>query len=233
MTKFMAKITYTDKVALNVNSEVADINKCNASDLNEIKTVVNTNDTNALYKSNIKTSTTTSDSDAYSCTYINSNKLDKSSVKTSKTTSDSDVYSCTYVNDKTTHIVVTGTLDTEITIGEGIIPLNILSGTLRGFSLSDNGGIEIQGNFSKVLVSGSVFAANIPSYTYLWVDIRKNNTPVSKSISTGYANFTSTVFAPKIIDVSQGDIITLYKLDSSSYNIRSDINTWLTIEVIE
>ena len=40
----MAKITYTDKVALNVNSDIADINKVNASDLNEIKNVVNEND---------------------------------------------------------------------------------------------------------------------------------------------------------------------------------------------
>lgn len=42
----MAKITYEKKVALNVNSDVADINKCNASDLNEIKEVVNNNDDN-------------------------------------------------------------------------------------------------------------------------------------------------------------------------------------------
>ena len=40
----MSKITYENKVALNVNSDIADINKCNASDLNEIKNVVNTND---------------------------------------------------------------------------------------------------------------------------------------------------------------------------------------------
>ena len=37
----MAKITYTDKSPLNVNASVADINKCNASDLNEIKNVIN------------------------------------------------------------------------------------------------------------------------------------------------------------------------------------------------
>lgn len=40
----MAKITYENKVALNVNSDIADINKVNASDLNEIKEVVNAND---------------------------------------------------------------------------------------------------------------------------------------------------------------------------------------------
>ena len=48
----MAKITYTDKVALNVNSDIADINKVNASDLNEIKNVVNENDDNTNNNSN-------------------------------------------------------------------------------------------------------------------------------------------------------------------------------------
>ena len=36
-------ITYDNKVALNENTEIADINKCNASDMNEIKSVVNNN----------------------------------------------------------------------------------------------------------------------------------------------------------------------------------------------
>ncbi len=37
----MSKITYTDKVALNENPSVADVNKVRASDMNEIKNVVN------------------------------------------------------------------------------------------------------------------------------------------------------------------------------------------------
>ena len=41
----MAKINYADKVALRSNSGIADINKFNAADMNEIKTVVNKNDT--------------------------------------------------------------------------------------------------------------------------------------------------------------------------------------------
>ena len=39
----MAQITYTNKVALNENQEVADINKVNASDMNDIKSVININ----------------------------------------------------------------------------------------------------------------------------------------------------------------------------------------------
>ena len=39
----MAQITYADKTAMNVNSSIPDINKVNASDMNEIKSVVNGN----------------------------------------------------------------------------------------------------------------------------------------------------------------------------------------------
>ena len=51
----MSKITYENKVALNVNSDIADINKVNASDLNEIKNAVNTNDDNMGLLSNLNT----------------------------------------------------------------------------------------------------------------------------------------------------------------------------------
>ena len=42
----MSKIGFTDKVALNENASIPDINKCKASDMNEIKRVVNENDDN-------------------------------------------------------------------------------------------------------------------------------------------------------------------------------------------
>lgn len=41
----MAQITYSNKVALNVNPSIDDINKVTDDDMNEIKEVVNTNDT--------------------------------------------------------------------------------------------------------------------------------------------------------------------------------------------
>lgn len=39
----MQTISYTNKTALNINSDISDVNKCNASDLNSIKSVVNAN----------------------------------------------------------------------------------------------------------------------------------------------------------------------------------------------
>lgn len=40
----MSKITYANKVAINENAEIPDINKVTDNDMNEIKTVVNNND---------------------------------------------------------------------------------------------------------------------------------------------------------------------------------------------
>lgn len=65
----MSKITYANKTSLNENTGVADANKCNASDMNEIKKVVNENDDtmNAMIVNEQSNSTT----NTYSCDYIN------------------------------------------------------------------------------------------------------------------------------------------------------------------
>lgn len=55
----MALITYDDKVALNENPSIPDVNKVNASDMNQIKTGVNTNETNIGDLSNLTTPVTT------------------------------------------------------------------------------------------------------------------------------------------------------------------------------
>ena len=51
----MSKIGFTDKVALNENASIPDINKCKASDMNEIKRVVNENDDNVGDLTNLVT----------------------------------------------------------------------------------------------------------------------------------------------------------------------------------
>lgn len=56
----MAKITYTNKVTLNEQPSVADINKVTDDDMNEIKSVVNTNDDNVGTLSNLNTTDKTS-----------------------------------------------------------------------------------------------------------------------------------------------------------------------------
>lgn len=65
-------ITYQDKVALNQNSDIADINKCNASDLNEIKNVVNNNATET--STNSTNITNIINAEVYSTSEIKTNK---------------------------------------------------------------------------------------------------------------------------------------------------------------
>ena len=48
----MAQITYTNKVALNENPEIANINKVTDDDMNEIKQVVNDNYNNTIQITN-------------------------------------------------------------------------------------------------------------------------------------------------------------------------------------
>ena len=48
------QITYDDKVALNDNPLIPDINKCKADDMNEIKSVVNGTINGTLYQGNIR-----------------------------------------------------------------------------------------------------------------------------------------------------------------------------------
>lgn len=56
----MQTISYTNKTALNINSEIADVNKCNAGDLNEIKSVVNANASECGNASGLNTTNKTS-----------------------------------------------------------------------------------------------------------------------------------------------------------------------------
>ena len=56
----MNEITYQNKVALNENPEIADINKVKASDMNEIKSVVNTNSQTSSNNFGLGTDTWTS-----------------------------------------------------------------------------------------------------------------------------------------------------------------------------
>lgn len=67
-----AQITYADKSAMNVNSTIPDINKVNASDMNEIKSVVNENYTEFLNAINDKNIISASITSNYTLTSTNS-----------------------------------------------------------------------------------------------------------------------------------------------------------------
>lgn len=90
----MAQITYTNKVALNENPEIADINKVTDDDMNEIKSVVNTNYNNTIQITN------TQPSDNDNKIWIDTGAIAStaSEITNGYSTSETIGYSCAYSN---------------------------------------------------------------------------------------------------------------------------------------
>lgn len=72
----MAMINYADKVALNSNSNIADINKVNATDMNELKNAFNNQVAQGWYKTGINPTFTFVSYDSETLTGVVSSNLD-------------------------------------------------------------------------------------------------------------------------------------------------------------
>lgn len=95
----MAQITYTDKVALNENPEIAAINKVSDDDMNEIKSVVNANYNNTIQITNIEPT------DSDNKIWIDTGEIAQqvSEITNSYSTSTGIGYSANYVNTMNTY----------------------------------------------------------------------------------------------------------------------------------
>lgn len=98
-----------------------------------------------------------------------------------------------------------------------------------------SGGIRIGKGIAKILVSAQAFANPTNNTTgYFWTSIKKNSTTVSTSLDNPSSWFTTVNHSHVLIDVTEGDIIYLYDVGSTSTGtIRGGTNTYLTIEVIK
>lgn len=113
------------------------------------------------------------------------------------------------------------------------VPLSGIITNSDKLTLSNNG-IKIGAGISKILVSGNVFLQSSSNTSYLWTSIRKNTTEISIAIDNYNTYFASTSHSPKLVDVKEGDIIYLWKIDDASGTLRgANKNTYLTVEVIE
>lgn len=72
----MAMINYADKVALNTNSNIADINKCNATDMNELKNAFNNQVAFGWYQTGLSPTFTYSSWDSTTKTGVVNSNLD-------------------------------------------------------------------------------------------------------------------------------------------------------------
>lgn len=93
----MAQISYTNKVALNENPDIADINKVTDDDMNEIKSVVNANYNNTIQI------TDTEPTDSDNKIWIDTGEVGSQASEITNTynTSENLGYSCNYVNNRT------------------------------------------------------------------------------------------------------------------------------------
>lgn len=113
------------------------------------------------------------------------------------------------------------------------IPLSGIITNSDKLTLSNNG-IKIGAGISKILVSGNVFLQSSSNTSYLWTSIRKNTTEISIAIDNYNTYYASTSHSPKLVDVKEGDIIYLWKIDGAGGTLRgANKNTYLTVEVIE
>ena len=183
----MAKITYEDKEFLNKNESIADKNKVNDTDLNQIKKVVNGNDDNIGNLSDLNTS-------------------DKSNlVEAINEANQRNIITAYFTNYKSTGGLAPVTnLNVSQNIGSKL-QLN-----------SSKNGIKIGNNVSKVLVSGWGFCNSNTTGQGLLIGIMKNGniieTPFTHSnwqqTQSNNDNITM-VIAPTLVAVSENDIVNI------------------------
>jgi len=203
----MAQITYSNKVALNENSSIADINKVNASDMNEIKSVVNENYNEVGDITNLTTTDKTSVVNAI-------NEVNRKDIITVYVTSNHTASSAT-----------------------DYIPNSLTINTQLGNKLSVSGGnVVIGSGVSKILVSGTAAyslsgsGAKIRNFS-----IRKNDTnqkTVSENFNhTGWANIS---ISRLLIDVEEGDTIKIQSyMQNGDILYGGQAYTYITLEVVE
>lgn len=202
----MSKVTFEDKVTLNENADIPNINKCRASDLNEIKSVVNEND---------------------------DNKLEKSSVKTTKTATDTDTYSCNYINDATQKQIIsveTGSAF-NFTINEytEINTWKLYNQNGNKFSV-ENGKVKVGTGISKVKITATLSIDNQAQDT-IYCYPKLNGVSLSPWCLFNL-NYSGTLTFSTMCNVKENDIISCALYSTKNANINAG-RANMIIEAIE
>lgn len=160
-------ITYDDKQFLNQNSDIADVNKCNDIDLNEIKRVVNNNANNIGDLSNLETADVTNivnsiNSLTSKILWTNPNPTSRTFAAQTITLSsdDYDVLEVFY-NSPVMNTIYTDTLlSTKFIKG--------YSGVLNFAGNGSSGGTQYNMNFYRQVNRNSDTSFSITSCVYYW-----------------------------------------------------------------
>ena len=184
----MAKLTYANKVALNENPEIADINKVKDTDMNEIKSVVNGLDDNIGTLSNLTTTAKTSAVAAIN--ELNSNKASTNEVliqDTEPTAADNKIW------------IDTGEISQQASEITNSYSTSTGIGYSANYSNEHFSGVELYNNASGT--NGTVaLSDNVDNYNY--IEIYYSNAGKTKSSSTKLMKgFYSTTL--KVINISK------------------------------
>lgn len=202
----MAKVTFEDKVTLNENADIPNINKCRASDLNEIKSVVNEND---------------------------DNKLEKSSVKTTKTATDTDTYSCNYINDATQKQIISvetgSTFNFTINEYTEINTWKLYNQNGNKFSV-ENGKVKVGTGISKVKITATLSIDNQAQDT-IYCYPKLNGISLSPWCLFNL-NYAGTLTFSTMCNVKENDIISCALYSTKNANINAG-RANMIIEAIE
>jgi hypothetical protein len=131
----MAQITYANKVALNVNPEIAAINKVQDTDMNEIKQVVNDNYNNTIQITN------TEPTDSDNKIWIDTGEIGSqaSEITNEYSTSTGLGYSANYVNNNFGNFKIQKVYDQDLTFSNfnEDITVSSVNGTVICYYLAE------------------------------------------------------------------------------------------------
>ena len=137
-------------------------------------------------------------------------------------------------NNSRTKKIATAYLNAEITApSNSKLVMDRIKSNSSELTLN-NGGIKIGKGISKIIVNANIFLYANANNSYLWTKIQKDNgEEISIAIDNYNTYYASTSHSPRLVDVTEGDIIYIYKLDSAGGTIRGGANTYITVEVVE
>ena len=168
----MAQITYTNKVALNENPEIANINKVTDDDMNEIKQVVNDNYNNTIQI------TDTEPTDSDNKIWIDTGEIGSavSEITNEYSTSTGLGYSANYVNTE---------LDKKITN-------ETTQSTVSQCTFYKIGKIVIASGWFVINDASATFTAPYKPVSRLWIPTNGVDNSVNPSASNGFIDILDT-----------------------------------------
>lgn len=128
---------------------------------------------------------------------------------------------------------ITATIESETVYeANSPVPLTVILNKYGNKLSLNSGAIKIESGVSKVEVSGQVFYWKGDNRDpYQWATIKLNDKQVSTSLADNSGDWASVHFSTRIIDVKEGDTITLVNI--SKGRIRNAENTYINVKVVE